>query len=89
MEDMSEPIIFIQNYQLMYAKYDINTLEHNIDRLSLRNLLKTQVLTVEFCIKYLLQPEEYAMCNEDHSISKEDIIIYQPHITLEQLTSKK
>lgn len=89
MEDMSDLIIFIQNYQLMYAKYDIKTLEHNIDRLSLRNLLKTQVLTVEFCRKYILHPEEYAMCNEDHYISKEDIVIYQPHITLEQLNSKK
>jgi len=36
---MSEPNTIIQNYQLMYAKYDIKTLEHNIDRLSLRSLL--------------------------------------------------
>jgi len=86
---MYEPIIIIQNYQLMYAKYDIKTLEHNIDRLSLRNLLKTQLLTVEFCRQYLLHHEKYAMCIEDQYISKEDIVIYQPHITLEQLSPKK
>lgn len=86
---MSQPITVIQNYQLMYSKYDIESLEHNINRLSLRNLVKTQVLTVEFCRKYILHPEEYAMCNEDHYISKEDIVIYQPHITLEQLNSNK
>jgi len=86
---MSEPNTIIQNYQLMYAKYDIKTLEHNIDRLSLRSLVKTQVLTLDFCRKYILHPDEYGMCSEDHYISKEDIVIYQPHITLEQLNSKK
>jgi len=39
----------IGNHQLMYAKFDIKTLEYNIDRLSLRSLLQTQTLTAEFC----------------------------------------
>ena len=89
---MNEPILIpkngapiIQNYHLMYAKYDITILEQNIDRLSLRNILKTQILTPEFCIIYLLHPEEYGMCVEDHYISKGDILLYQPHITIEQL----
>lgn len=47
--------------------------------------LKTQILTPEFCIIYLLHPEEYGMCVEDHYISKGDILLYQPHITIEQL----
>ncbi len=72
----------IHNYQLVYAKYNIPTLEYNIDRLSLRNLLKTQTLTPEFCIKYLLDPATYGLCDEDHYISKEDILLYQPHITM-------
>ena len=83
--DTIEIIPIIQNYNLMYAKYDITILEHNIDRLSLWNLLKTQILTHEFCIKYLLHPEEYGMCVEDHYISRDDILLYQPHITMEQL----
>jgi hypothetical protein len=41
----------IQNHQLRYKKYDIETLEYNIDNLSLRNLLKIQLLTAEFCAK--------------------------------------
>ena len=86
---MYEDIEIIQNYQLMYAKYDIETLEHNIDRLSLRRLLQTQVLTLDFCRKYILHPDRYGMCVEDHYISKEDILIYQPHITFEQLNCKK
>ena len=83
--DTITPITIIQNYHLMYEKYDITILEQNIDRLSLQNLLKTQILTPIFCMKYLLHPEEYGMCVEDHYISKDDILLYQPHITLEQL----
>lgn len=82
-------IEIIHNHQLMYTKYDILTLEYNIDRLSLRNLLKTQILTPEFCIKYLLHPEQHGMCVEDYYISKEDILVYQPHITYIMLNMNK
>jgi hypothetical protein len=78
-------IEIIHNHQLMYAKYDIATLEYNIDRLSLRNLLKTQTLTPAFCIKFLLDPATHGMDEEDNYISKEDILLYQPHITPELL----
>jgi len=55
----------------------------------MRKGVKTQLLTLDFCRKYILNPDEYGMCSEDHYISKEDIVIYQRHITLEQLNSKK
>lgn len=71
----------IQNHQLRCKKYDIETLEYNIDNLSLRNLLKTQILTAEFCAKYLMNPEEHGMCREDHYIDWNDILLYQPHLT--------
>jgi len=82
---MENKFEFIENYQLMYYKYDIETLEYNIDRLSLRKLLVTQKLTPEFCKLYLLNPEEHAMCVEDHYISIKDILIYQKHIKKEDL----
>ena len=75
----------IQNHQLRKKKYDIETLEYNIDNLGLRNLLKTQILTPEFCAKYLMNPEEYGMCREDHYIDWYDILVYQPHIKKEDL----
>ena len=75
----------IQHHELMYNKYDIDTLEYNIDRLGLKRLLVTQNLTAEFCIKYLFNPEEYGMCVEDEYISKNDILIYQKHIRKEEL----
>ncbi len=84
MENMKN-IEIIENYQLMYNKYDIETLEFNIDRLSLKKLLLTQTLTTEFCKLYLLNPDEHGMCVEDHYISIEDILMYQKHITKEEL----
>jgi hypothetical protein len=75
----------IQHHELMYKKYDCNTLEYNIDRLGLKRLLTTQLLTVEFCVNYLLNPEEHGMCIEDHYISIHDILQYQTHITGKQL----
>ena len=80
MENMKN-IEIIENYQLMYNKYDIETLEFNIDRLSLKKLLVTQKLTTEFCKLYLLNPEEHGMCVEDHYISIDDILLYQKHST--------
>jgi len=78
-------IEIIENYQLMYNKYDIETLEFNIDRLSLKKLLLTQTLTPEFCKLYLFNPEEHGMCVEDHYISIDDILLYQKHIIREEL----
>ena len=82
----------IQHHELMYNKYDIHTLEYNIhtleyniDRLGLKRLLVTQNLTAEFCVKYLLNPEEHGMCVEDEYISKNDILLYQKHIRKEEL----
>ncbi len=75
----------VQHHELMYNKYDIDTLEHNIDRLGLKRLLTKQKLTTAFCIKYLLNPEEYGMGVEDEYISKNDILVYQKHITSEEL----
>ena len=47
----------VQHQDLMYNKYNIEILEYNIDNLGLRRLLVTQTLTVDFCVKYLLNPD--------------------------------
>jgi len=75
----------VQHHDLMYNKYNIEILEYNIDNLGLRRLLVTQTLTPDFCIKYVLNPDDHGMCVEDHYISKNDILLYQSHITKEQL----
>jgi hypothetical protein len=74
----------INNISLEYVKYDISVLEKNIAKLSLWNLLKTQVLTAEFCAKYILD-EEFASSDEDTYICFQNVIQYQKHISENEL----
>jgi hypothetical protein len=80
----------INNVSLEYNKYDISTLEDNIDKFSLWKLLKTQILTPDFCVKYILN-EDYASCDEDTYICWHDVLQCQQHITKDDLinASKK
>ena len=79
-------IPYISNSELSKKnQYDIETLEYNASHLELRKLLTTQVLTPEFCITYILQPEKHGSCAEDDYFCDSDIFVYQPHITKEDL----
>jgi len=84
---MSQATIpYISNDQLSKKnQYAIEILEHNASHLELGKLLKTQVLTPEFCITYILNPEKHGSCAEDTYFGDSDILIYQKHITQEQL----
>lgn len=88
MTDKSEnnKIPYISNDQLSKKnQYNIEILEYNASHLELSKLLKTQILTPEFCITYILNPEKHGSCAEDNYFGDSDILIYQKHITQEQL----
>ena len=69
----------IQDYDLKKNKYSITILEENINYLSIKTLLYTQVLTAEFCAKYILN-DEYASCVEETYICFYDVLQAQkPH----------
>ena len=71
----------IKNSDLYENKYTIDILEYNIDNLHLRTLLLTQKLNAEFCVKYILDPnEEYIKDINDEDIYLNEILFYQPHI---------
>ena len=79
-------IPYISNEQLSKKnQYDIETLEYNASHLELRKLLKTQVLTPEFCITYILHSDKHGSCAEDDYFCDDTILVYQKHITQEQL----
>ena len=79
-------IPYISNDELSKKnQYDIEILEYNASHLELRKLLTTQVLTPEFCITYILNSEKHGSCAEDDYFCDSDILIYQKHITKEQL----
>lgn len=77
----------ITNNSLYKKKYSIKELENALKsdyNLNLYYILKTQKLTPEFCVNYLLS-EKYSSCVEDNYISTNEIIINQPHINKNQL----
>jgi hypothetical protein len=74
----------ITNLDLYSFNFPINVLEKNIDSLDLITLIRTQKLSYEFIIKYILN-NEYQITPEEKTIDIYDVVNNQPHIDLEQL----
>ena len=60
-------------------QYDMQTLKENIYAVRLWDILKTQILTKEFCVKYILN-KNYQMEKEDEKITINDVLRLQSHI---------
>jgi hypothetical protein len=69
---------------LYNKKYDMQTLKDNIYAVSLWDILKTQVLTRDFCVKYILN-KNYQMEKEDEKITFQDVLRLQTHIDKKDL----
>lgn len=74
----------INDQDLRQKKYSIQLLEENINNLSISIILHTQILTPDFCVKYILN-EDYASCVEETYICDLDVLRRQPHITQDDL----
>ena len=69
----------------LYKKqYDLQFLKENIYAVSLWDILKTQVLTKEFCVKYILN-KNYQMEEADEKITFQDVLRLQSHIDKREL----
>ena len=71
----------ISKEDLYNNQYNYETLKANIYAVSLIDILKTQKLTAEFCVKYILN-ENFQLLEEDQKITLESIKLYQPHILI-------
>jgi len=81
-----EPREQITNSKLRQFKYSIEELEKNIDNLNMKILVNTQKLSINFCVKYILN-EDYAQCNEEVDLLTLDYVLYcQPHLNETELT---
>ena len=71
-------------------KYSINDLQYIVENcnVELTVILKTQYLTADFCMKYILN-NNYCISEMDKYITEGDILYYQPHLTLEELNQYK
>ena len=61
-------------------KYDYLILKANIYVVSLLDILKSQKLTLEFCVKYILN-KDYQLTEEEEKITLEHVLYFQPHIS--------
>ena len=59
-------------------QYDMEILKNNIFGVSLLDILKTQKLTSDFCVKYILNPDFQLM--EEEQITIDQVKKLQPHI---------
>ena len=69
----------ITKKDLYKNQYDYETLKTNIYAVSLLDILKTQRLTAEFCVKYILN-NKFQFLDEDKNITLDIVKQYQPHI---------
>ena len=69
---------------LQNKQYDMQTLKENIYAHNIWDILKTQVLTKDFCVKYILN-KNYQMTEEEEKITFQDVLRLQPHIDKREL----
>jgi hypothetical protein len=60
-------------------QYDMQTLKEHIFDVSLWDILRTQKVTKEFCVKYILN-KNYQISKEEEQIRFQDVLQLQPHI---------
>lgn len=77
----------MQELDLENVKYDRETLKQNIYKYKLIDILKTQTLDMSFIVRYILS-DLYRLHEDDKKISMDDVIMYQPHINIEELVDE-
>ncbi len=77
----------LTNSDLVFNKYDIDTLVKNIKHLDKKYLLHTQKLTADFCVKYILDLDIESGSEDSYLYDKNDILENQPHITEEEFNN--
>lgn len=65
-------------------KFPINILEQNIHNLNKKILLATQKLTVEFCIKYILDLDIDNGSEDSYIYDVDYILDFQKHLTRQE-----
>jgi hypothetical protein len=75
--------MYIENKDLYNTQFTYDQLKDNIYNLCLLDIVKTQVLDAEFCIKYILN-SDFQLTPEEQKITIHDIKQYQHHISNEE-----
>lgn len=75
----------LSNNDIIKNKYSIEELEQNIRPLSMTVLVNYQILTADFCAKYVLDEKNMDSYEEKDRLDYWYVLRKQPHITREQL----
>jgi len=84
---MTEKVITIYDNDLNENKYDEKVLIQNIRHLNKKLLLLTQILTAEFCVKYIAVYDTDGGSEDSYTFDTPTILEAQPHITKEEYVS--
>ena len=79
----------ISDFTLLKNKYEIDILERHIGKLDKKILLATQVLTADFCIKYIWDPETDSGSEDSYIYDFAYILDFQPHLTENELINNQ
>jgi hypothetical protein len=74
----------ISDSDLCNQNYSLYILKKNITNLNKKVVLRTQKLTAQFCVKFILDTAIVSGNQESGVYSKEHILRMQPHITNEE-----
>ena len=66
--------------------YPLDILIKNVDNLSIKTLLRWQILDSEFCKKYILD-EEYQSVEDYYLITIDYVLKMQPHLKYDDLVT--
>ena len=89
-DDLSDGRVYIPSEphltdeDLRKQQYPIDVLEKNQQYLDIRAMVRTQVLTAEFCNKYILD-EKYMSVEETYFIDIPYVLQHQPHLCRDDL----
>jgi len=78
----------ITNNDLHTNQYNYEILKANIYVVSLIDIIKTQKLTAEFCVKYILNPD-FQFTEEEQQIDIHMVKKYQTHLTEDDFIKAK
>ena len=82
-------MVSISDFTLLKNKYEIDILERNIGKLDKKILLATQVLTADFCIKYIWDPDTDSGSEDSYIYDFAYILDFQPHLNEEELINNQ
>ena len=77
--------MILSNNDLYYNKYDIQTLEDNIDFLTIKSLILNQTLTPMFCVKYIIETDDYLCGDKEEFIDIFYVLRNQLHISKDDI----